>query len=1400
MSSQVSDSIQQFLSELREAGIGIWVEGEQLRYKAPKDAITPERIAQLRQYKAEILTILQKSQADSTPSNRPPIVVVPREEVLPLSFAQQGLWFLNQLEGPSSTYNIPFALRLEGSLSVPALEQSIQDIVQRHESLRTHFSVVDGTPIQIITPDVTVKLPVVDLQSFDKSQQNAELERLVSENNNHLFDLSKGPLLTTLLVQLSADSHIFLITMHHTISDGWSMGVFTQELSSLYRAHITGESACLPKLPIQYADFSQWQRRWLQEEVLDTQLSYWKRQLADTPPLLELPTDRPRPAVQSFQGRSSHFYVDSNITQQLRALSQRSGATLFMTLMTAFTILLSRYSNQRDIVIGSPIANRTVAEIETLIGFFVNTLVLRTDLSDNPSFLELLKQVRQTALDAYEHQDVPFEKLVEELNPTRDPSYHPLFQVMFVLQNAVSERVNLPELQVTYLKLEQVTSKFDLTLVVEEEDQQLSCTWEYNSDLFDPTSIERFTQHFCTLLSGIIANPKHPIATVPLMTETERHQLLIEWNNTQTNYPSHLCIHQLFEQQAAQTPHAIAVTFKEAQLTYQELNEQANQLAHLLVELGVETETFVAICVERSLEMIIGLLAILKAGGTYIPLDPAYPAERLAFMLEDTQAPVLLTQKQFAEQFASSTAHIVYLDAQSDTLKQQSQLNLQSTLSPTPDHLAYVMYTSGSTGKPKGVSVCHRGVVRLVQNTDYITIKSDDVFLQLAPSAFDASTLEIWGALLNGAQLVLFPHAQPTLAEIGQEITRHQITILWLTAGLFHLMVDERIEDLRSIRQLLAGGDVLSVPHVQKVVEQLEGCTLINGYGPTENTTFTCCHAMTHLAQLGPSIPIGRPIANTQVYVLDEHKQPVPIGVPGELYTGGDGLARGYLNRPDLTAEKFVEHPFNPTQRLYRTGDWVRYQPNGTLEFLGRIDQQVKIRGFRIELDEIESVLSQYSAVQQCIVIVREDEPGDKRLVAYIVMDGQPSASTVQLRQFLQQTLPNHMIPSAFMQLETLPLTPNGKVDRRALPKPEISTAQVETVYVAPSTPQEQDMADIWAKALNVERVGIYDNFFDLGGHSLLAVRVFAEIEKKWDAKFPLSVLFKNPSIHALIQILQNKETVTEKSSLVALQPKGSKPPIFGLHAIGTSVQFYRNLSNYLGSDQPFYGIQSQFLAQSNPNLTLEDMAAFYIKDIQTIQPEGPYLLAGYSYGGSVVYEIAQQLEKMGQKVSLLAIIDFAAPGAYKRLTVQQQLFQHWKNSLTHGTTYVKEKVSRQLKFRLDRLRALFKRRMKDKKPEINSRAYFESRLRQIEALHLKTLTDYQFKEYSGKITFFRSDTPPDNVGDVWEPDRGWTKFAKGGLEIYDVPGKHFNIFAEPYVQVLAKQFKHCLDETLVGK
>ncbi|ASS75345.1 hypothetical protein CIG75_10310 [Tumebacillus algifaecis] len=1023
--------------------------------------------------------------------------------LLPASFSQQRLWFIDRLLSEHALYNIPFAVRFSGCLHHQALEASIREIISRHEVLRTTFDVEAEQLLQVVSPSSHFQLPLVKLPQLQAAELETMVKELASNEANTPFDLQKGPLLRAQLLRLSAEDHVLLFTMHHIISDGWSCGVLMRELIALYRAIIAGQPSSLPDLPIQYGDYAVWQREYLEGDVQEKQMSYWKDQLSDLT-ALQLPTDFRRPPMQTYQGAAESFELSQQVVSQLRDLSQQQEVTLFMTMLAAFQVFLARYCGQEDFAVGTPIAGRTSEELEGLIGFFVNTLVMRADLSGNPTFDDVLARVCETASRAYAHQDLPFEQLVKELQPERDLSRSPLFQVLFALQNAPQGHIELPGVTISPVEFDYNMVKFDLSLQLNESDGRLCGTFSYNTDLFGRETIRLMIDSFQTLLASLASDSSQRLSDLTLLSDTQRQQLLIDWNDTSTAYPQET-IHRLFAAQAEQTPDHIAVTFDDVKVSYRELNEHANQLAHFLKKQGVTPQARVGLCMERSIEMIISMLGILKAGAAYVPIDPAYPADRLAYLAQDSTVSALLTQAHLCERLPTNLQNLLLWETIVADVSGESREEPRSE--SDPEQLAYVMYTSGSTGLPKGVCIPHRAVIRLVKETDYLPFDARQVFLQFASISFDAATFEIWGALLNGARLVIYPSELPTLAELGRVIRQENISVLWLTAGLFHQMIDERLEDLSGLHFLLAGGDALSVTHVQKALSHLPNTKLINGYGPTESTTFACTHLVSSSDDPQRSVPIGRPITNTTAYVFDAFHQLVPRGVPGELYIGGDGLALGYLNRPDLTEERFVAHPFAKGKRLYKTGDLVRWLPNGTLEFLGRLDNQVKIRGFRVELGEIEAALTEHPSVRESAVIVCEDMPGDKRLAAYLtVLPSEPLPASA-VRAFLKTRLPAYMIPSAFVILDTLPLNANGKVERRLLPKPEFIQNSGE--YTAPRNETETLITKVWSNILHIDKISVHDNFFELGGHSLLAMQAVSRLSSALYLALPLKSLFE---------------------------------------------------------------------------------------------------------------------------------------------------------------------------------------------------------------------------------------------------------------------------------------------------
>ncbi|HKI01749.1 MAG TPA: amino acid adenylation domain-containing protein [Thermoanaerobaculia bacterium] len=1107
----------QFLSLLRDKGIKLWTEGEKLRFSAPQGTMTPALTAELKDRKFELLSFLRQGHVGRR-SSAPTRVVTPEMENIPLSFAQQRLWFIDRLVPDSPQYNIARAVSLKGPVRVPVLAASLDEVVRRHAALRTTFAEVDGQPVQRIVPSLRVPLPVIDLQGLPAQLREPEAWRVAKDDARRPFDLARGPLLRVMLLRLAPEDHMAPSTMHHIVGDGWSSAALFGEMGALYTAFVRGEPSPLPELPIQYADFAVWQRGWLQGEVLEEQLSYWKEQLAGAPHL-ELPTDRPRSLLRSSDGDRHALLVPADLSASLRGFAQAQGATMFMILLAAFETVLARWSGQDDVVVGSPIASRNRTEIEALIGFFANTLVLRTRMPGDPTFREVLAAVRKTTLGAYAHQDLPFEKIVEELRPDRTASDTPFFQVVFTLQNVPYPDMQVSDFRMTLMPPTSRAALFDLTCNMKEMPEGVRTSFMYKMDLFDAATVARLAGQYLRVLEAVAADPGLRLGELPLLGPGERHQVVHEWSGAGPAAGT-LTIPGLFASQAAARPDAVALAWDGGELTYGELARRTGLLARRLRVLGVGPEVPVGLSMERSAWAVTAILAVLQAGGFYVPLDPSYPPERLALLAADAGVKLLLTEED-----------VVRLEEETDSDEDLPEIDA--------GNLAYVMFTSGSTGRPKGVAVPHRGVVRLVREATYARLGPDEVLALFAPLSFDASTFEIWGALLNGGRLVIPPPGRVSLEDLGRTLDRFGVTTLWLTAGLFHQM-----DDVPTVRQLLAGGDVLSPAHVQSVLAAHPGLTLINGYGPTENTTFTCCYAMTDAATVSPvlPVPIGHPVGGTRVHLLDRAFRPVAPGVPGELYAGGDGLARGYVGRPDLTAERFVPDPVSgiPGARLYRTGDLARFRADGTIDFLGRIDLQVKIRGFRIEPGEIEAALLGHPAVEEAVVLVREEAPGDKRLAAYV--KARPGEAP-DLREFLKRTLPEFMVPAELVLVDAFPLTPNGKVDRAALARLRPDSAPEGP---PPLDPVEELLAGIWAEVLRRESVGRDDDFFAVGGHSLLATQVVSRVREAFGVELPLQSLFEAPTVAALAAEVKaaRREGRAPQAPPVRPVPRGGDLPL----------------------------------------------------------------------------------------------------------------------------------------------------------------------------------------------------------------------------------------------------------------
>jgi amino acid adenylation domain-containing protein len=1316
----------------------------------------------------------------SDPLNAP-LVRTSRTGDPPLSFAQQRLWFLDQLEPGNPLYNVPCAVRISGRLNVAALERSINEIIRRHEILRTRFTMSGGQAVHVIAPTLTIPLPVTDLDRFPKAERESKAAQLAAEEARRSFNLGAGPVLRANLLRLFPQQHVLLLNIHHIASDETSREIVVRELVALYDAFSQGKPSPLPELKMQYADYAAWQRAWLQNGSLEKELAHWRVRLQGAPGVLELPADHARPAAQSFRGGNESIALDAAVASGLKALSQREGTTLFMTLLAAFKALLSRYTGQEDIVVGAPFTNRQRAEVEGLIGFFVNTMPLRTDLSGDLTFRQLLQRVKTTALDAYDHRELPFEKLVEELRPERHLSYNPLFQVLFAVQNSASSIEEVAGIKLHLQDVDTGTAKFDLTCTVIPGEAGLTTSFEYNTDLFEATTIRRMIDSFHSILEAAAQNPELKIAELPLLSHKERQKVLVDWNATHSEFPHQKCVHQLIEAQAAAAPEAIAVVHEGNKLTYRELNQRANQLARYLRKSGVGPDVPVGVCLENSLELTVAVLAVLKSGGACLPLDPAYPKERLQLMLEDSGAALLLTREGLLPELASRHTERLCLLSIGDFLAQESAENPEPVTAP--ENLAYVIYTSGSTGKPKGVMLTHGGLVNYIfAAIKLYGLRASDRLLQFSSISFDIAIEEIFPTWAAGGALVL---RSGNFSLAGSDFLRfarqQKLSVISVATAYWHELVHELAETggslPESLRLVIVGGEKAQIQALE-TWRKVAGDRVrwINTYGPTETSVIASSYEPPASGPLPSLLPIGRPISNVKIHILDRNLQPVPVGIPGEVHIGGPGVARGYLNHPELTAEKFIADPFssNPAARLYKTGDMARYLDDGEIEFVGRRDFQVKIRGFRVELGEIEAALLKHASIREALVIAREEGLNNKRLVGYVIAAAGSAPDTRELRKFLKHLLPEYMVPSDIVVLEEFPLTPNGKVDRKALPAPEPSASSGD--HVAPTNFVEAQLVGMWEEILAKKPISVRDNFFDLGGHSLLAVRLMRRIEHSFKRKLPLTTLFEAPTIEQFAALLQQEQWKPSQASLVPIQPEGNRPPFFCIHGLGGTVLRFNALARFMGTDRPFYGVQAQGLEGDRAfHSSVEDMAAFYIKEIRAVQPEGPYNIGGYSLGGLIAFEMARQLQSDGQEVGVLALLD-TYPGKPKsnKLLLKTLL-----------TLPVKEQVDYAL-HRAKRIRKGVKRRFE---------ALFLPRpLKEVRKVFAAAEERFKPQVYFGSATWFRATEKGLRGAD--NPTDDWSKWVTGGVEVHDIIGDHGSILKEPDVRLLAESLRACLNRS----
>lgn len=1192
---------------------------------------------------------------DSAKPTEPATVALPRNRPFPLSYSQQRMWFMYQLAPLGTAYNMPFAIRLRGQFERALCKQALEILGQRHEAFRTTFTIAQGEPAQVIADVPYIGLEEIDLRLFSEEQRLMEAKNRIESESRRPFDLAAGPLARVVFVRLAADDTVFLLHMHHVIADQWSAGILGRELVEIYNSLRREKPPVLPPLPIQYVDYAVWQRQVLREGEYDRLRHYWRQKL-NALTTLSLPLDYSRPESQTFRGAGVMRTLPRSVVSGLKELSWKHGASSFMTLMACFKILLSRYSGVEDIAIGSPIANRTRTATEGLVGTLVNTLVMRTDLSGDPTFLEVLQRVKQTALEAYDHQDMPFEKLVDELQVRRDSSHSPLIQVFFNVPNAPMGDMTFEGLAVEPFDFDRGAAQFDLSLTVETEIYS-RLYLEYSTELFSSSTAERLVGHYMSLLEQIVADPHAKLSALRLLTSQEAHNAVNVWNQVVGTQDSSKRVPDLISEQASRTPDHPAVRMDGRSVTYLELERQSNQWARYLVSLGVGPGSIVGLCLERSIEMVFGLLAIQKAGAAYVPLDPDYPKERLLYMVSDAEPAVLLTQDRLASLFPATQPNVVRVDCDAALLAAQSSEPVQTC--HDAEALAYILYTSGSTGKPKGVEICQRSLVNFLQSMqDRPGCGADDRLLSVTTLSFDIAGLELYLPLTTGACVELVDRTVTVDGHrLRVKIDQCQPTIMQATPATWRMLLDAGWQGNRGLTAL-CGGEALAPDLAARLVNSVRA--LWNMYGPTETTIWS---TLDRVEDSGAEITIGRPIANTDVYVLDKHLQIAPVGIPGELYIGGHGLARGYHKRPDLTAERFIPHPFSSdsSARLYRTGDLARYRSDGRIVHLGRLDHQVKIRGFRIELGEVQATVANHPGIAQAVVTARDDASGLKQLVAYVV----PSARDLEpqaVRVFVRSSLPEYMVPTYVVFLPAFPLTPNGKVDVKALPSPQTDELKARKGLVEPSTPVEIQLAALWQQVLGVSPVGIYDNFFDLGGNSLIAVQLFAHLEQVFGRQLPLAILFQAPTIAQLAEVLNRSDCVAQWKSLVAIQPVGTAFPIFAVPGVGGNVLGFAKLATLLGREQPFFGLQAVGLdGRQTPLTTVTEIATRYLAEIRSVRPKGPYVILGTCTGGVIAFEMAQQLRSVGEQVELL-ILESWHPSSYESHRTSPE--NHWRAAL----------------------------------------------------------------------------------------------------------------------------------------
>jgi arthrofactin-type cyclic lipopeptide synthetase C len=1315
----------------------------------------------------------------------------PADAVVPLSFGQEQVWLHGLLAPTLPLYNETVTIRYAEALNVDALENSLNEVVRRHEAWRTTIEVVDGEPFQKVHAAQPIPFHHIDLTPLQAASREEEARSLATESAVRLFDLERGPLLRALVITLAENDHRLFLILHHLIFDGASIrAVFLPELLRLYAGFSQGRQPYLPELSFQYGDYAYWQRQ-KRAANMEASAAYWRSQLA-SPPVLALPSDRPRPAMLTFRGASRTFQFSESVTTALRECAAREDVTLFNLLFATFALLLGRLSNQKDVAIGVPVAANTDPQLEALLGYFLNTVVFRTDLSGNPQFRELLSRVHEVTIAALSHAEVPLQDIVQDLHPSREGAA-PIFQTLFSMAPPLAELP--PQWSMSEVEVCTGTAKEDLEVQLDDRGDRIIGRIFYKTDLFDASTIDRLVGHWTILLTSAVEDPRCHISDLPLMSEAEHRWLISEVNDTTAEFPSDKCVHQLFEHQVAGTPGAVAVLFDEDSLSYYELNRRANQLAHYLRKLGVKPDARVAICVERGFEMVVALLAVVKAGGAYVPLDPAYPVERLRFMLEDCSPVALLTQRHLKGIFAGLRDDLPLLDLAAASA---AWCNLPETnpdpgaIGLTAESLAYVIYTSGSTGVPKGVMIEHRSLVnRIVWMQRAYELISDDAVLQKTPFSFDVSVWEFFWPLLTGARLVMArPEGHRDPLYLCEAIRRYGITTLHFVPSMLQAFLTHADQVVHSkLRRVVCSGEALPASLVRRFQECLPKVALYNLYGPTEATVDVTAWSCPPAArQTNP--PIGQPIANTRIYILNDDGEPVPIGVVGELYIAGVQVARGYLNRAKLTAERFLLDPFNtePERRMYRTGDLARWLADGNIEYLGRNDFQVKIRGFRIELGEIETRLAAHPGVSEAAVVAREDSPGDKRLVAYYT-EAAPGTNQVEadaLRHHLAAELPEHMVPSAFVRLDSLPVTVNGKLDRDALPAPG-SNAFGSRSFEPPVGDTEIALAEIWAELLKLDRIGRHDNFFEIGGHSLLAMRMVARTSASFRKRLTLTLFIQTPTIAHLAQLLSGKEV-----SQVAVVNKGSakKIPLI----LVAPQPWHPRLTAHLSPEQPVisFALTQAEIASTGPKYRLEDLAACMVRKIRRSYPLSAYALAGFCQPSLLAYECAQQLRRLGYEIPLLVIGDVLPPGYLQSLSFAERSKRRLEREAFYLSAIRNSRPSdwkNLLERRIGGFRAMREQRRWEK--FYRSGANDPQAIQEMYEVLLVARMSYAASPYSGRVLYLQSGNRPQTSR--WDPASTWEGLLDEP-EIFESSGDHTSIFEEPHIIDVARRLQLALD------